>query len=223
MGDLEDVLAGIQLPVYDAETQARVDAEREQAEREQRAMERRLRLKESGIAVTGEDLGRLVADQLEDTIALRKVRAWHEVASGRRPSRSGRPMRFLALLGPMGTGKTVAAAYVIAERGGMYVTADEVRRAYVSEHEQARDARRRLEAIGVVVVDDVGTERNADDTRHALYELVNRRQRGRQATILTGNMTRQDFTTRYDARMLDRIEHQGAIVEITGESLRRRP
>jgi hypothetical protein len=173
-------------------------------------------------AITVDDVTAIVRDTLTEHPALRTVRLWYDTARGARPSRDGRPMRFLVLLGQTGRGKTVAASCVLAERGGYYISAPELHRLATSRRPDARARVVEMHLGVVVVLDDLGTE-DADASMEAcVWDLINARQTERKMTILTGNMTRAEFEQRYGERTTRRIEHQGAIVEIQGEDLRRR-
>lgn len=174
-------------------------------------------------AITVEDVDAIVRDTLAEHPALRTVRLWYEIARGARPSRDGRAMRFLVLLGQTGRGKTVAACTVLADRGGYYISAPELHRLSTMRGPAPRNRIEEFHLGGTVVLDDLGTE-NADASMEAVvWDLVNARQTAGKMTILTGNMTRAQFAERYGERAARRIEHQGVIVEIQGDDLRRRP
>lgn len=162
--------------------------------------------------VTNEDFRRIVRNE-PDTKAARAVRAFVSAASNPRA-------RFLWLTGARGVGKTVAALWAISEVGGLCASAEEVRRAYSQEHAEAQALRPRLERCGLLVVDDVGTAKDEADEERALFELLNRRQGGRQ-TILTGNLSRSEVSRRFAGRVLDRIFHSGRVVDCGSKSLRR--
>lgn len=146
---------------------------------------------------------------LSELPAFRTVRAWFRS-----------PQRFLVVLGSTGIGKSVAAAWAIAEIGGLYLTADELRRAFAQEHNEARKLRRELFREPFVVVDELFTEGGFPaDAKRAVQELVDGRQRLR--TILMGNETVDEFAERYGQRVVERVRHQGTLVHIAGDSLRR--
>ena len=184
---------------------------------------RRALLADAAPAVTPEDLTALIDDKLTKTKSLEHVKQWLEIANGRRVSRTGRPVRFLALVGGVGVGKTVAAAYALAQEPGLYVTAEEMRRRLCSSNWRDAEWQQRVLRARLVVVDDVGAE-TLEGSREALFELVNRRMgETRALTLLTGNLTSAELVGRYDARTIDRLQYVGVIVEIKGQSMRRKP
>ena len=164
--------------------------------------------------VTDEDFRRIVRGELD-------TRAAEIVTKFLAAPESNPRARVLWLAGSVGVGKTVAAIGAIADVGGRVASADQVRRAYGQEHDEARELRVHLEDCGLLVVDDVGTARSADEEKRALYELVNARQGGRRRTILTGNLDAHEIAARYDERLLSRVRHVGAIVDCGKKSLRR--
>jgi DNA replication protein DnaC len=195
-------------------------------EAELRAREERMRrealLAEASPAITPEDIAAIVDGKLKKTKSLGHVRQWLEIAWGTRESRTGRPVRFLALVGAVGVGKTVAAAYALAHEPGLYVTAEELRRRLCSSNWRDFDWQARVLRARLVVVDDLGAE-SREGSREALFELVNRRMGEERAlTLLTGNLTESELIERYDARTIDRLQYVGIIVEIAGESMRKR-
>lgn len=185
-----------------------------------RRLGRRQRLEDSGVRVTEDDLEAIEHDTLTETKAVKTVKAWLDVARGKRTSE--KRLKFLVLCGSIGTGKTVAAAYAIAESkvSSMYITAEQLRRGYCQETDEARALRNRMARVGLLVVDDLMTERNEFEGKLALQEVVNDRQGRCRWTLITGNFNKADFVKRYDARTLSRIEHQGVIATVDGESMR---
>lgn len=165
----------------------------------------------SGASVTSDDRAAILGERLVATVALEAVRG---LLAAHRRNPSGPNM--LVLLGGTGTGKTVAASWALYELGGSYVVPnqlyDRLRPGKDREHMAPVEGR-------VVVLDDLGTEQ---DTRFpaALFQLVNDRQRHGLLTILTGNLTREQLRERYDARVIERLNHCGRVAELGGDSLR---
>jgi len=155
---------------------------------------------------------------LERTDALVAVARWH------RPESASRSV--LALLGDMGTGKTTAAmvaALRALQRGESVVYVKEPTllrwRRYVSQAPHVE----RLMSAGLVIVDELGTAdaRDADQARTAVLEVVDDRLAvGR--TMLLGNLAREAFGARYDARLADRMREVGLVIECRGASMRGR-
>jgi hypothetical protein len=182
---------------------------------------RESRLTDSGVrgAITDEDWDWIVQDSIpHETHALRSVRRWMAVRSG-----SDKPLTTLALVGLTGRGKTLAGAYIVSQLGGRYVTAEALRRLVVSTHWRESTALEQLLNARCVVVDDLGAELDAITAAAAVLHLVNRRSgSGRAWTLLTSNLPDAEFRERYGERTIRRIEHRGAIIEVTGDDLRRK-
>jgi DNA replication protein DnaC len=170
--------------------------------------------------ITERDVRAIVADSLGDTHALRIVKYFLEVNRGRKKSKSGRPVRFLVLLGPTGIGKTVAAAYAFREIPGAHLSIADVCRAYSYETDEARRLRKLIERCGLLVLDDVGTFHKPDTERYVLQQVVDCRQGAYRATLITANLSAAELRAHLDTRTVERIEHQGSIVELAGKSLR---
>lgn len=150
---------------------------------------------------------------------------------------------FLFLAGTPGLGKTVAASWfadapstctepdwngnprqVTREVGARFVTAEELARqsTFDGEFWEAIRETPRL------VIDDLGVER-LDDKGWALANLLGlfaHRHARRLPTVITMNISRQVFETRYAAhdggRLRDRLAESGWFVALEGPSLRRR-
>ncbi len=191
---------------------------------------RRERLNRSGAksVLRAEDRTRILREDLAETQSLRAVRDW--LALAMRPANPERNM--LVLCGHPGTGKTVAAGWALSRVGGRYVTTEEYLRAYTRWHRDASwsdDGAReieRFEAPGLLVLDEIGTERDATVMRDALHRLVDRRQTRRKfLTVMITNLTRASFVARlrdgtYDPRTLSRMTRDAVSVGVVGDDMR---
>jgi DNA replication protein DnaC len=199
-----------------AEEAARANRERARHQRDERMTDR---AQFQAPAVTAADREAIVAGNLRlQTHSLATVQAWLDRYQGRRP---GAHVPMVVLYGPKGVGKTVAGSWLIAEEGGLYVSALQLCKRLISGH--WRDTDWAIEVLGsrAVVLDDVGTEPRGEDAVAALYEFVNRRQAlGRGLTLITTNLTRAEFAERYGERTVDKIMHSGRFVEAKGNDLR---
>lgn len=184
--------------------------ERLVAERAERRERRRRRARKVGARLTAADLEILASRSLRSTTALKHVSRWLNSDE-----------RFLVLCGGKGTGKTVAGAWAALECGGEVVPSSQLgKRIDPWRHELEDGARRLRMSLPLIVLDDLGTESKSDGRfAEAFFELIDQRQ-AEGKTMITSNLTRDGLRERYDARVLDRIEHQGRIVEVAGESLR---
>lgn len=131
----------------------------------------------------------------------------------------------MLLSGPMGVGKTVAAAWwaLHAPRTAAFVRASTFAR--VSRYERDGDAGKGawIEAPALVL-DDLGAEflDSAGSFLTDLDELIDTFYADERALVITTNCNAKVFAQRYSERVLDRIRECGVFCEITGESMRPR-
>lgn len=208
---------------------ADIEALRLEAERESR----RERIRASGIAshfADGDE--RVILDgTAKRTESLAIVRTWMADYE----KRMGAPWLWLG--GPVGVGKTLAAAHAIAAWGGRYVSFLDVIRIHQDRDRQVKgaDARwRRLGGQHLVVLDEVGLEEDAQLSRArvALHEFVEaRRKRSTPTIALTnkaGAVIRQRFAADvYDKRTASRLgqvlwkdRHGSGLHDVGGTDLR---
>lgn len=190
-------------------------------ERELRRESRRDRLSNSPIRhELGEgDESRILCDRMsEDVHAFRVVREWVRRWTGEAASVT-RPI--LIISGPTGSGKTLSAAWAIAEVGGRYVRFPEViqdhrafgrKESMVAQERQRDEWRSKYGIRGFVVLDELGIEEeeDRDDARSALNEFFNVRQRWDQRTLVLTNKSNAELlerfqTGQYDVRTRSRI------------------
>lgn len=145
-------------------------------------------------------------------------------------------VRTLALLGPAGRGKTVAAAWVMREKlrvDGWNNTAtgtlispvlfvDACRLTRVSNFD-ALDSQwlSELERVDVLVLDDAGDEGTAQGAG-LLSDLARKRHGKQRRTVITSNLTKDAFERRYGNALTDRIKSEGILAELPGVSMRKR-
>jgi len=142
---------------------------------------------------------------------------------------------FVVLEGDTGVGKTIAAAEAVMAR--YPYPAERLRTAPLMVH--ARDAVRacrestplpghlwdhtRLSDCDLLALDDLGAEMR-DSKRWAsgvLGSLLESRHDRCLRTIVTTNITREEFAERYNDRLLARIQDGGRWVKVEGQDLRR--
>lgn len=195
-------------------------------------LEREARLEASGIltAITEEDRDWLIRDALPlETDALYNVKGWDH-------KRSSLSYAFsvCVLVGLTGRGKTVSAGWLLAKYSpGLYCTAEELRASFDSFAAKDRALFRKALQTRVLVIDELGREKDAVTADAMLFEIVNAR-RGRPNahltrkghhqlwTLMLGNIDEQVFRARYDAVTVSKIEQLGAIFTVEGENLRGR-
>lgn len=149
-----------------------------------------------------------------------------------------RVLPFLVLLGPVGRGKTVAAAWVVQQfvrewrwneqpttqepvEPCMFVEASRLTRLsdYASADQQFF---RQLERTHLLVLDDIGDEAS-EPGKAKLLDVLMARDAASRRTILTGNVNSTKFRARYGDAIADRLNTRGIAPNLTGPSLRRRP
>lgn len=176
--------------------------------------EREERMRNSGIegSITDEDWRLVKLNSLHHSKSLEFVEGWLEQRT-----------LYLALLGTVGCGKTLACAYAIAEVGGLYTTAKRVERVFLAQFGTAlAEQEHIMNKNGLLVIDDVGTELNQQTFASSLFEVLNARQGAGRRTILTANMPKKDFEQRYtDARLLSRLK-RADVVGYTDEDRRKK-
>lgn len=168
-------------------------------ESRRREQARRERLERAKPRVSCEDADAIARGTLRQTRHLAVVQGWLD--------RGGRSS-ILCLAGMPGTGKSLAAAWALAQLGGAYLSAnDMVRLAAGGWREQAR-----LEDIlraRLLVLDDLGTESDQSAMQAPLLDLVDRRQGRPWLTIITTNIAvLSEMQNRYpDQRLWSRLDH----------------
>ncbi len=164
-----------------------------------------------------------VADRvpLDETEALRVVRAFASAprSAGVRMD-NGETIAFTGsewvtvLGGPVGTGKSLAAAYFVARVGGLWLSAR-----HLANPKFDLDA---FEKCRALVVDDLGTEYNGGaaygtDRASALLESRHAEQR---RTLITTNLASAAILDRYGVRLASRLREGGRFVGCVGADLR---
>lgn len=185
-----------------------------EAQRERDREQLKDRIRALKLPITAADEARLVVGTLEETTFLRHVRTWLDTE---------RP--WIVLSGPVGRGKTLAAGEALARerRKSCYLGARELERIFTARYGDEIDLQRKLiECRGIVVIDDVGRERDAEGMAAALLDLVDARRGRGQKSIAITNLSATQFQARYpDERLWSRIVECAAWVIDRGPDMRR--
>lgn len=191
------------------------EAEAREFDRGIKLSERRERLERSPIqdSLAEGDTKRVLEDRIHRTNALAVVQRWVGGWSGQ-ASTVVRP--WLIVAGNTGVGKTLAAAWAIAEVGGRYVRWPELmqdmralgRRGSLREQEATRhELRAKYGCAGLLIVDELGIEGETDEervnARAALHELVEMRQRWTHRTMVLTNKPSAELAERFEAGLYD--------------------
>jgi DNA replication protein DnaC len=183
-------------------------------------------------------LGHLLAcgvPELEAEVVARGPEATTTALAVREFSKSDKT--FCLILGGAGSGKTIAAAEALlnaklAWNGGQdwayssseakFALASHLARlSYFDAESQKRLAR--IERYRWLVLDDVGGELVTDTWKSNFTELILQRNSARLKTIITSNLSAEDFKTRYDERIISRIRGNGVVISSGKTDLRRAP
>lgn len=174
----------------------------------------------------------VMRDRLTETPALGFAKEWL-VSMLKEDARA-----ILVMAGPKGVGKTVAAVYAMMKcspaapvgfsawpesQAPRFRHASDVAELGVFGSDDDKKARAELKRCKTLVVDDLGAEYMTEQCKVLWDSLVNARYGSAGATILTTNLTHDQFANRYGERVFDRIRGRGEWYDIDGESMRGRP
>ena len=220
---------GLTVEELDAQL-AREEAERAERNREWEAKQRELREKErieraakfrQSVALGFE--GR-IRDDVRDRIASDTLDMSGEAGATIVSWWDAAEKPVLILSGGTGTGKSVAAVEMLARHGGSFVHARDLARRHDPWKEDRADGVTKIdvESRGLLVLDDLGTER-LEDPRFlaALEDLLDARQSVTRRTLITTNLSPAQFRERYKERFADRLNGIAKAVTLTGGSMRR--
>lgn len=138
----------------------------------------------------------------------------------------------LLLYGPVGTGKTLTAASIanhLLNKGVPVVITSFVKILKAMENDRdGMEANRlvtNLVKCKLLIIDDLGTERNTNYALEKVYDIIDSRYRAELPIILTTNLTLEEMKLEEDLRykrIYDRIFEMCFPMEFTGLSWRKR-
>ena len=128
----------------------------------------------------------------------------------------------LLLLGAMGTGKTVAVAEQASQSEPYrYLRSQKLallaKSSYSTEVEAYEST---LQFPGLLIIDEVGFERDKDSATQAIHEAVDMRKWCSRPLVLISNLSVDQFKQTFDARTVDRLREYGMVKTIGAASLR---
>ncbi len=135
----------------------------------------------------------------------------------------------LLFSGDTGLGKTFLSACIartVADNGYsvVYETASHLfsrlERAKFQNDDIARTESEKYFACDLLIVDDLGTEMPGQFTTSALYGLINDRILSGKPTIISTNLTSEDFAVRYNRQIASRLRGNFLRVPFLGEDIR---
>jgi DNA replication protein DnaC len=192
-------------PAYKANAERWRETKAEAAQREN---DRRLALLDAGVPMAIWD-------------AIREPKETDALVAAREFLASPPACTYLVLAGPAGRGKTFAAGWAVAERGGRYAIAHDLVTAGTFDAALWRD----LASVGLLALDELGSEYRNAAFEASLYSLLNSRHAHGRKTILCTNLDGEAFVARYCPKagdpLRDRLRTAQAWAPLPGESMRK--
>jgi DNA replication protein DnaC len=129
--------------------------------------------------------------------------------------------------GPVGTGKTYAAFAILKQLGEMglrarFHTAPELMDLLRDDfdHKDSYNLERLLENRGVLIVDDLGTEKASDWVAETLHKIVDKRYREVLPMIITSNLSLDQLAERIGDRIPSRLSEMCEVIKLDGDDRR---
>lgn len=207
--------------------QAEENRRREEAEERRKAMERIERLRNNSLIddklreVRLSTFEQNADNQKAYVLAERYVRNFEEMYEKRQG---------ILFWGPVGTGKSYTAACIANEL--MDRTVPVIMTSFVKilqniqgNQEEEKVFMNRMNDARLLIIDDLGTERNTDYALEKVYNIIDSRYRAGKPLILTTNMTLKEMQETTDIRykrIYDRIFEMCFPVRVAGRSWRER-
>ncbi len=188
------------------------------ANEEANATERRRQVElERALATTRRIVGDRIADVLsrpDQTHAMGAAREWDSSSRW-----------CLALLGGVGSGKSVAAGWLACQAlargdGVLFLRATEAATASLYGPE-AQDRSMRARGARLLIIDDLGAEFSSDGWKSWLEDVLGARYANSGRTVLTTNLDVEGLRTRIGQRLVDRVR-EGTVYGVAGPSMRQR-
>lgn len=135
--------------------------------------------------------------------------------------------RGLYLWGPVGTGKTYAAYAIMKKLGDMGIRArfhtapelmDLIREDF--EKKDSYNLERLLENRGVLIIDDLGTEKPSEWVSETIHKIIDKRYREVLPTIITSNLSLDGLVDRLGDRIPSRLSEMCDVIKLDGEDRR---
>mgnify|MGYP000197476718 CR=1 FL=1 len=163
----------------------------------------------SGASLTAREVRMVARGPLKESEALYVVRRWMSAKEIERP--------ILVLCGDVGVGKTMACAWAISEHGsGKVVHAPTLGRRVLPTRSDRENGFERINLkSSMLVLDDLGTEPSSDEHRwNEAFAMLIEARMSTGRTIITANMKRKDFASRYDKRIISRLNASSYVMEL---------
>ena len=135
----------------------------------------------------------------------------------------------LLLFGNTGIGKTFLSHCIAKEvmdslHSVLYLTASEFFGALLEKALTGNDEScllyEQIHQCDLLIIDDLGTERNTDFVVSQLFVCLNDRILNRKSTIISTNLTLEEIKTNYTERTFSRISNHYKILRLAGDDIR---
>lgn len=216
MGIQTDVPIGGIHPVI-----CRCEIERLDAQKKARELQERIeRLRKTGIADSQIMAMRFESDLGYNPAVIQKAKRYVETFEKMRADNIG-----ILFTGGVGTGKTFYAGCIVnalIDRGILAVFTS-LTRIIRTPFEEYESVLRVIERAGLVVFDDVGSERDTSFAWERAFDAVDARIKAKKPIIATTNLTPDEMGKAADIRerrIYDRILGSCIIIPVTGQSIR---
>lgn len=134
----------------------------------------------------------------------------------------------LVLLGGVGTGKTHLAASIVnllLDKGipvlfGTYIEhLEKLRQEFNTNGERTYLAR--MKSVPLLVLDDVGKEKQSDWTRQVMFDVINHRYEHMAPLVITTNLGKRELESYMGAATYSRLCEMSGMIETKGQDNRR--
>lgn len=162
-----------------------------------------------------------------------KLTQWEpeQLDAARRLGNGIRAGGLVALLGPVGTGKTLLVAAAVRwmtmeqGKGARYWRfadlLDHLRTRTYDGGENAAKVLQSMARVSLLVLDEIDKRRWTEDEAQWFVRLIDHRYGEETPTVVVANLTREGLASSLDASVRDRMFEGGTVIELTGESKRR--
>lgn len=135
----------------------------------------------------------------------------------------------LLIFGNTGVGKTflthcIARDIMQAGHSVLYLTATEFFDALLDkafhQTEESLDLYEQIQECELLIIDDLGTERNTDFIISQLFVCLNDRILNQKSTIISTNLTLNEIKSNYTERTFSRISNHYKVLRLAGDDIR---
>lgn len=135
----------------------------------------------------------------------------------------------LLLFGTTGVGKTFLSHCIAKEimqtaHSVLYLTATEFFNALlskvISQDTESHVLYEQIQSCDLLIIDDLGTERNTDFIVSQLFVCLNNRILNQKSTIISTNLTLDNIRSNYTERTFSRISNHYKILRLAGDDIR---